>query len=302
MSAVKHLVAALRGRSLRLRVGDTNKGFASPDELGRFLKARLVVPDERMQEFAKLDERALQREARKMLQAHQNVMDLMVSAKETGESLSNLWRRLDISKVPDDHDWPSILFALGNDVRIHETYQREVLSQYLLFLENRRDALDSFRPNQERRKGGERSRTAAPPKDQAGDSRPPSSEVLQGYTRLPHCHAVEVNLEEQPDITVFLGTHRYHLSKQGQAVTLKADQVGEAYPLKAGRNTIGRSSQCDVHLGNHASDVSREHLIVDVNDGRGVNLMDVSSRGTYVRSEKLATVYKDPITEQPSSG
>src|SRR5574337_142155 len=300
MSAVKHIMAALRGRLLRLRVGATSESFASAEELGRFLHARLATPDERMQEFAKLDERALQREARKMLQAQQNVMDLMVSAKESGESLANLWRRLDISKVPDDYDWPSILFALGNDARIVEAYRREALSQYLQFLEKRRDALDSFRPHQERHKDGERSRTAAPPKEQGGDSRPTPSEVLRGYTRLPHCHAVEVNLEEKPDITVFLGTNRYHLSKRGEAVTLSEDKAGEAYALKPGRNTIGRSSQCDVHLANQASDVSRQHLIVDVSGNRAVNLMDVSSRGTYVRQEKLTPPGNGPITEQRS--
>lgn len=298
MSAVKHIVAALRGRSLRLRVGDTSETFASPDELGHFLKSRLTVPDERMQEFAKFDERAIQREARKMLQAHQNVMDVMVSAKETGESLNNLWRRLDISKVPDDHDWPSILFAIGNDARIAQGYQREALSQYLQFLDNRRDALDSFRPHQERRKGGERSRTAAPPKDQADDLGPLPSEALAGYTRLPHCHVVELNLEDKPDITVFLGTNRYHLSKRGEALTLTEDKAGDSYPLKPGRNTVGRSSQCDVHLGNHASDVSRQHLIVDVSGNHSVNLMDVSSRGTYVRPEKLAATRNDPVTGQ----
>ena len=300
MSAVKHLVAALRGRSLKLRVGDTSESFASPQELSLFLKARLAVPDERIQEFAKLDERALQREARKMLQAHQNVMDVMVSAKETGESLGNLWRRLDISKVPDDHDWPSILFAVGNDARIIEAYQREALSQYLQYLENRRDALDSFRPHQERLRGGERSRTAAPPREPAADAGPAPPEMLQGYARLPHCHAVAVNLEEKPDITVFLGTNRYHLSKHGEALTLMEDKAGNAYPLKPGRNTIGRSSQCDVHLAGQFSDVSRQHLIVDVSGNRSVNLMDVSSRGTYVRPERLAVPSDNPATGQSS--
>jgi len=300
MSAVKHIVAALRGRSLKLRMGDTSENFASPAELAKFLSARLAVPDERMQEFGKYDERALQREARKMLQAHQNVMDVMVSAKETGEPLGSLWRRLDISKVPDDYDWPSILFALGNDARIVEGYQREALSQYLRFLEARRDALDSFRPHQERRRGGEPSRTAAPPKDSVGEQSSSASNVLEGYARLPHCHAVEVNLEDKPDITVFLGTHRYHLSRRGEAVTLTEDEAGGAYPLKPGRNTVGRSSQCDVHLSSHVNDVSRQHLIVEISGNRRVNLMDVSSRGTYVRTEKLGAGHSKPITEQNS--
>lgn len=299
MSAVKQLVATLRGRSLKLKVGDTSEGFASPQELGLFLQARLAVPDERMQDFSKLDERELQREARKMMQAHQNVMDVMASAKETGESLANLWRRLDISKVPDDHDWPSILFAVGNDVRIAEAYRREALSQYLRFLENRRDALDSFRPHQVGSKGGGRLRTAAPPSEQAGDLDPSPSEVLEGYTRLPHSHAVEVNLDDKSDITVFLGTNRYHLSKRDQALTLTKDQADEAYPLRPGRNTVGRSSRCDVHLDSHNTDVSRQHLIVEINPNWNVRLTDLSSRGTYMRPELVDHARIDTVTERP---
>lgn len=294
------MLAVLWGRSLKIRVGDTNAVFASPEEMARFLSQRTVVPDDRLQEFAKYDERALQREARKMLQAHQNVMDLMVSAKETGESLANLWRRLDISKVPDDYDWPSILFTLGNEAHIADVYRREALSQYLRFLEIRRDALDSFRQRQERSADGEPSLTAAPSKAAAPDIPEAASEALNGYSRLPHCHVVEVDLDEKPDITVFLGTNRYHLSRQGENLTFRESEAGDRYPLKPGRNTVGRSSHCDVHLEKQLMDVSRQHLIIEVASSQRVNLMDVSSRGTYVRGERFVDKRSTPITEQHS--
>ncbi|MGA9852406.1 MAG: FHA domain-containing protein [Gammaproteobacteria bacterium] len=251
-----------------------------------------------MREFGRFDDRALRREARKMLQAHQNVMDVVVTARETGELLGNLWRRLDISKVPDDHDWPSILFALGNNEHVVEAYQREALSQYMRFLEIRRDALDSFRQHPERAGDNEPSFTAAPHRSAVDELSPPSSDALDGYSRLPHCHIVEVDLEEKPDITVFLGANRYRLTKHGEAVVFKESEASGAYPLKPGRNTVGRSSRCDVHLDSQYSDVSRQHLIVEVNAGRRVSLMDVSSRGTYVRPELLESARNDTVTEQ----
>ncbi|MGH8401794.1 MAG: FHA domain-containing protein [Gammaproteobacteria bacterium] len=300
MSAVKHIVASLRGRSLKIRIGGINEVFASPDELAQFLGKRLAVPEERLEEFAHLDERALQREARKMLQAHQNVMDVMVSAKETGEPLGNLWRRLDISKVSDDHDWPSILFTLGNSVRVAEVYLREALSQYMCFLDARRDALDSFRPHRERGEGSDPSLTAAPHRSGVNEPRLTPDAMLEGYSRLPHCHAVEVDFEEKPDITVFLGTNRYRLARDGEDVVLKTSGASHAYPLKTGRNTVGRSSHCDVHLDSHDGDVSRQHLIVEINAGRRISLVDVSSRGTYVRPELLGSIRNDTATEQRS--
>ncbi|MGH8283428.1 MAG: FHA domain-containing protein [Gammaproteobacteria bacterium] len=291
-------MASLRRRSLKIKVGDTNEVFVSPDELIQFLNGRLVVPDERLQEFARLDEHALQREARKMLQAHQNVMDIMVSAKEAGEPLGGLWRRLDISKVPDDHDWPSILFALGNSDHIVEAYQHEALSQYMRFLDARRDVLDSFRPHRERRGQSDSSFNAAPHRGTANEAQLSPDAMLEGYSRLPHCHSVEVDLEEKPDITVLLGTNRYRLARQGEDVVLKTNEANRAYPLKVGRNTVGRSSHCDVRLGSHDSDVSRKHLIVEVNAGRRISLVDVSSRGTYVRPELLGGARNNTVTEQ----
>lgn len=299
MSTLKHIVAVIGRRTLKIQIGGVNKVFVSQEEFVRFLSIRLTVPGYRLEEFAQLDERALQREARKMLQAHQNVMDVMVSARESGEPIANLWRRLDISKVPDDHDWPSILFTLGNAEHIAENYQREALAQYLRFLETRRDALAGFRQHQERSGSNAPPLTAAPRRTGGGEISALSGDVLlEKYSRLPHCHIVEVDMREKPDITVFLGTNRYRLAKRGEAVVLKESEAGGAYPLKVGRNSIGRSSQCDIHLDHGHTDVSRQHLIVEISENRRVNLMDVSSRGTYVRPELFASNHSDTVTER----
>lgn len=298
MSTIKHLVATLRRQSLKIRVGEVSEVFASPHELCEFLRPRLEVPSERVDAFGRLDERALQREARKMLQAHQNVMDVMVSARETGEPLQYLWRRLDISKVPDDHDWPSLLFAIGSLEHIPEGYQSEALSMYLRFLEARRNALEKLRPH---RVGARRSKSSLTVSSRAvnGSAAPSPDAVRASYARLPHCHVVQVDLEEKPDITVMLGSNRFHLAKHGDDVVLRgSDEADGAHALKLGRNTIGRSAQCDVHLDDQNSDVSRQHLIVEINAGRRISLMDVSSRGTYVRPEFLNSARSDTLTRE----
>jgi hypothetical protein len=298
MSAIKHLVASIRRRSLKIKVGARNEVFASPDEFVHFLSARMTIPSESLERFAHQDQRALQREARKMLHAYQNVIDIMANSKQTGESLTNLWRRLDISRVPDDHDWPSILFALGNVEHIIEDYQREALSNYMRFLDARRQAVDSFRDHSKKRGGNEPSMTSMPRNTAVHETPASSDSALEKYSRLPHCHNVEVNLEEKPDITVFLGTNRYRLTKQGEILTLKESGAVRTYMLKPGRNTVGRSSQCDVHLDSRQSDISRQHLIVEINTRQRVSLMDVSSRGTYVRPELIGDSKSDTESGQ----
>ncbi len=299
MSAINHLVAKLRRRSLKIRIGGINETFASPDEFVQFLSARLTVPGETMERFMHLDERALQRESRKMLHAYQNVMDIMANAKQSGETLNNLWRRLDISKVPDDHDWPSILFALGNTVNIVENYLHEALANYMRFLDARRQAVESFRDHTDRSGGGESSMTSMPMKSAvSGASSSSPDAALDMYSRLPHCHSIEVDMDEKTDITVFLGSNRYRLTKHGEILTLKESGAVQTYMLKHGRNTVGRSSQCDIQLNSRQSDISRQHMVVEINTERRVSLMDVSSRGTYVRPELIGENRNDTGTGQ----
>ena len=114
MSSIKHILARVRRRSLILRIAGIKVSFSSPDEFVRYLSERLTIPADSIEHLSHMDQRSLRKEARKSLHASQNVIDIMANSKQSGESLKNLWRRLDVSKVPDDHDWPTILFALGN--------------------------------------------------------------------------------------------------------------------------------------------------------------------------------------------
>jgi len=298
MSVINHIVSSLRRRSFKIKISGSNLTFASPNEFVQFLSIRLTVPSESMERFVHLDERALQREARKMLHAYQNVIDIMATSKQSGETLSNLWRRLDISKVPDDHDWPTILFALGNTEHIIEDYRHEALSNYMRFLDVRRQAVDSFRDHSNKSSGGDSAMTSMPRYTSAPEASASPDAALDMYSRLPHCHTVEVDLDEKTDITVFLGSNRYRLTKHGEILTLKESGAVQTYMLKPGRNTVGRSSQCDVHLNSRQSDISRQHLIVEINTGRRVSLMDVSSRGTYVRPDLIGESHDDTGTVQ----
>lgn len=281
MGAVRKILAALRGRALILHLDGARQVFASENEFAEFLRPRTRVSEDRLQEFADYDERELKREARKMLHAHRNVANVMVSAKESGEPFLAVWRHLDISKVPDDHDWPSILFALGKEASAADGYRHEALTQYQSFLEKRRDALDGFRKPEAR------------PAEVEAAGELPAHDTLRGYSRLPHCHSVEVDMGEKGDVTVFLGANRYHLSRHQGIVALEESSHDKPQVLKPGRNTIGRSSQCSVRLEDELRDISRQHLVVEVGDDQRVSVMDVSSRGTYMREERFVDTHGD---------
>lgn len=64
-------------------------------------------------------------------------------------------------------------------------------------------------------------------------------------------------------------------------------QNGLAVPVEKSVILIGRSSECDIHFREDATDVSRRHCRIEVQGGH-VRLTDLGSTcGTYLRGEKL---------------
>ncbi len=67
------------------------------------------------------------------------------------------------------------------------------------------------------------------------------------------------------------------------------DSHGQSCKLKEGRNLVGRALHNDVVIDPQFPEVSRNHLIVDVRDGRPVGITDLSSGGTFVSRTLVAS-------------
>ena len=58
-------------------------------------------------------------------------------------------------------------------------------------------------------------------------------------------------------------------------------------PLRVGKNIVGRDSACDVLINAAHRDVSRRHLIIEVEPGDRIRLTDISSHGTSLNPRLL---------------
>lgn len=287
LSTLKRLLSHVRHQALEFEVAGCPQTFDSIEEFGEFLDLRLEVPASTVRQMASLDAHALAREARHVSRAYKNAVDIMVRSTETGYSVTRLWRQLDISRVPEDHDWPSILFAIGNADRFPDSFHRAALAHYIRYLDARRNLIESLQHELQ--------------KVYAVGNRPVVPLSMQGlmdqehrftttrhsiYARLPRRRSVTINFATQPNLTIYLARNRFLLKQKAGSVQLLA-QDGAVYPLHSGRNTIGRSSQCDIRVETSQSDISREHLLIEIGEDGRVSLMDMSSRGTYVPPEIL---------------
>ncbi len=289
-TAFRNLASGLRRPwPLRLDVGGNWQTFLSEEQFSGYLADRIEMSANHMEDLAAMDGHGVQRELRHTRRSHQNAVDILVRAMETHTKLRHLWGLLDVSKVPDEHEWPSVLFAAGNADNISEAALRLTLTHYVHYLEARREILESM--GREWRAAALRGGPARPvvPKAMRSDLSPVSRFTTrrnQLYARLPRRRAVNLDLNARRQVILYLARNRFILRMEDGRVILQ-QQDGVNHSLKIGRNMIGRSAQCEVLVDSGHSDISRQHLLIEVGDMGHVRLTDLSSRGTYMPPDTL---------------
>jgi hypothetical protein len=282
-----------RAWPLRLELRGHWQVFADEQEYDRFLSSRIDVPADSIERLAALDAHGVQRQLRHTRRSHKNSVDILVRALETRSRLRYLWGMLDVDKVPDEQDWPSILFAVGSNDRISDSALRLTLTHYIHYLESRRDILETL--GREWRASGRSSGSLKPvvPHAMRADAVPPSSRFTtrlnQLYARLPRRRAVNLDLNTHPEIIIYLARNRFTLKLvEGQAVLYQQD--GVSYEVRPGRTMLGRSAQCEICLDSASADISRQHLLLEMTVNHHLRVTDLSSRGTYLPPELLEKV------------
>ena len=285
-----------RAWPLRLEAGGQRYAFENAQDYERFLRDRIDLPSEVIERLASLDGHGVAREMRHTRRSHKNAVDIMVRAMETRTRLRYLWGILDVDKVPDEQDWPAILFAVGSADRISEPALRLTLTNYIHYLESRREILDSL--GREFRSSGGRPalsqrpvvphamRGAERPADAAPSSMRFTTRRNQLYARLPRRRAINLDLNRHPNLVLYLARNRFVLKLEQGSVFLQ-QQDGVVYHLKPGHNMVGRSANCEICVDSGHSDISRQHLLIEMTVEHHVRMTDLSSRGTYLPPELL---------------
>ena len=132
---------------------------------------------------------------------------------------------------------------------------------------------------------------AAPDTGFGGTDGPVSEDGLRRFTgdfrRLPMGEALEIPVGVGEKLDIMLAGHLFRIIG-GHPPSL-IDQNGVTYFLKDGRNMVGRHPESDVPIDQNFSDVSRAHLIVEWEGSDHITVIDLSSRGCYIRRKILET-------------
>lgn len=280
------------GKGFELQLGAETCKFETEDELKAFLKARAGVSASTLATLREMSQERLERHLRRNERVYKHVLGLLLQVAEHRTPVELLWRELDISELPDEQQWPAILFAVSSNHHLSEAIKRESIERFVEFLRARKALLvkliDLSGPARiERHQNAAEFEADVPAADEEVPADLTSAAMTHGrdYTRMPSGRDVEIVLADDQRVNLYLSRWKISLCLRAGAVYV--EEADNAVPLHRGENSVGRSANCEVPLTNAPLDVSRKHLIINWVDGGRLVLRDLSSKGTWLPGELL---------------
>lgn len=250
------------------------------------LAARTKVPSERLQEFFAWEPDKIRREAEIVSRILKRFAEAVVDAIEQPDRADDFLRSLDLKAISRDHDWRTIFSTIRSQESDCGDYQRAVLIKYLQYLSFRKRLLDFIMMRKQglEETDGYETQTLYPP---SADATQPDMEELnpEEFVRLNMGENIQLEFEEGEKLELKLANHLFRLV--GARPPCLVDQNGVMYFLRPGRNMIGRHPESDVPIDPNFGHVSRAHLIVEWDGNSTLSLIDLSSRGTFLRRKVL---------------
>lgn len=251
-----------RAEIVTVRVGDDYWRLRSARELETRLGPWVPVSAGVRETISGEELPALREMLLRLNDVHQKLMQALV--KNPDGTLEQLWRQLNLGELPDDHGWSVLFIGLGAE-GVPGEFRRAALGRYLQHLAVRRNVV------QDRIKKLDGQAAGLPP-------------LPPGFAALPSDKGCRLRWPSNGEILLLLGRRAITLRRhtRGVAVLVEPNAV---QILGTGLHTVGRSRGCSVMVPSDPEttrQVSREHLVIDVDPEGNVWLADSSRNGSYV--------------------
>ncbi len=186
----------------------------------------------------------------------------------------------DLRYISRDHDWRAVFSALRDQGAGHRRHKLVAIEKYLEYLTTRRELVEKILADRERLQdtGGHDDPTVPEARDATRFEPLPVAESVE-LKRLPNGESVEIELPADGSVRMQLGRHSFSLVG---GIPYLIDENQHPYPLRRGRQSVGRHVECHVHVDPNFSNVSRVHMLVEWRGENVLSITDVSSLGTFV--------------------
>ena len=254
----------------------------NPHDFARRLEDYTHPPEQRREQFLRWSEQELRTEARSVTELLRRFAEVVASNTSGQTVLNDFLTRLDLRIISRDHDWRAIFAVIRNHQAPNwDALRRTTVDKYVQYLISRKRLVDYIYA----------SRSALAKTSQLAPVQPLEygpmaaemelQEEMPGLSRLPVAEPVSLNLEDGELLEMEMGHHRFELVGGPRPYLLS--ETGLSGSIRNGRNMIGRHPECDLIIDGSFSEVSRVHLILDWEGRTSFTLIDLSSRGTWLK-------------------
>ena len=280
---------------MTLAIGGRDLTFTRPEDFAFCIGSRISVPAQRFQASLRQPSDELWREAEAIKKVEKQLIAVIEETRQSGSPCAPAIRRLNLKMFSNDQNWRGIFTALGKLGDEYGEYQLIGLMKYLQYLGARQGILRLAYVI--KNQGREAEQGPAEDMDQGNLTKETvifdvmqiedSKRLVDPFQRLPQGQPTRVRLDRGQAMEILLATTRFSLACDG-AWTL-TDSEGHRFPLRAGRNKVGRSRTNDISLNRDFRNISRCHVVMEPEETDVILLTDLSSHGTFVPSTNLDT-------------
>lgn len=284
---------------LELVVGDQIMRFASVQEFEFSLNGRTALPSQKISALMKLSPRELKAEAFTIAELEKRFFSILQRSEDI--TINSAMSKLDPTIFSQDHGWRSIIAELNECGEEYRDFKLAALKKYMQYLASRKTLLmglytekkaimekaDEIKDHTMFSKVDKLSATSNLESTMSGGSASDATQIFQPVRKrepvtrqLPRGEPVIIQLRFGEDVEIKLSKHIFKLAWTSGLELI--DQEGQHYMLAAGRNLVGRDSECDISLNPSLKDISRKHLIIENLGDNRLKLTDLSTHGTSV--------------------
>jgi FHA domain len=282
-------------KPIELSVGEQNLKFSSLADFEFSLSGRTSVPSKKITGMVKFSIDELKKEARTIKEIEKRFVSILSKSIEDPDSINRALREMDPQIFSQDNNWRAIISALNSGDNELNEFRRVALVKYMQYLSSRQEIIKYLYSEKKRHVKSTASANGTEAGGEFKDTiilentvfEPISGEYQSGeMEKMPKGENVTIRMKPGKKIEILLSKNRCKIIAD-ESTSKFIDNAGRSYDLKIGKNVIGRDSKSDIMMEPSLRDISRMHLVIEVDDTNTLYLTDLSAHGSYIPAKYL---------------
>lgn len=282
-------------KPIEIVIGEQTLKFNSLADYEFSLAGRTSVPSKKITSMVKFSLDELKKEARTIKDIEKRFVTILSKSIEDPDSINRALREMDPQIFSQDHGWRMIIAGLHDGDNELNEFRRVALVKYMQYLSSRQEIIKYLYSE---KKKHVKSTAANGGTEAAGEFKdtlilentvfeplPGDNKNLE-MEKMPKGENVTIRMKPGKEVDILLSKHKCKLIAEDSAIKF-FDETGRSYQLKLGKNTIGRDSKSDIMMDPNLRDVSRIHIVIEIDDSNTAYMTDLSAHGTYLPAKYL---------------